>query len=106
MKRVKSGDLRGKLAAAALRQDWIADGAAIIVIAAVFERTTGKYGGRAERYVYVEAGHAGQNVLLEAVALGLGATPVGAFSDKKVAELLSLPKDEKAIYIIPVGVPR
>lgn len=89
-----------------MRQSVVAEAGAVFVIAAVFERTTGKYGARAERYVYMEAGHAGQNLLLEAVALGLGAVPVGAFEDVRVRKLLGMPEEETPVYVIPVGVPR
>ena len=65
-------DLRNRLARAALGQMWLADAPAVVVIAAVYERTTRKYGPRASRYVHVEAGHAAQNLFLQAGALDLG----------------------------------
>ena len=83
-----SGDRRRELTLAALHQSWIADAPAVVVIAAVFRRTSTKYGGRGERYVHIEAGHAAENVCLQAVALGLGTTIVGAFSDAEVKRLL------------------
>jgi len=98
-------DLRSELAAATGGQQWVADAAVVVVIAAVFERTAGRYGERAERYVYLEAGHAAQNLLLQATALGLGAVPVGAFRDADVAHLLSLPGDHIPVYLIAVGRP-
>jgi len=56
--------------------------------------------------VHLEAGHAAQNLLLQATALGLGAVPVGAFSDEGVRRALGAPKDHRPLYIIPVGYPR
>jgi nitroreductase len=56
-------------------------------------------------YVYNEAGHCAQNILLEAVALGLGSVPVGAFDDEAVKTLLGL-SQEQPLYIVPVGVPK
>jgi SagB-type dehydrogenase family enzyme len=103
---VAAGDLRRDFAAAALHQGWIETAAAVVVIAAAERRTTGKYGERGVRYVQLEAGHAAQNVLLQAVAVGAGATVVGAFSDDAVHALAGLKKDERALYLIPVGVPR
>ncbi len=103
---LKLGDFRRELSADCGGQGSVAEAAAVFVLAAAFERTTGRYGERAERYVYMETGHAGQNVLLEAVALGLGAVPLGAFDDAKVKELLAMPEEERAVYVIPVGVPR
>lgn len=92
-----------RLAAAALGQPFVGAAPAVFVVAAVFERTASRYGERAERYVYMEAGHAAQNLLLEAAALGLGAVPVGAFSDERVGEVLGLPPGQVPLYLIPVG---
>lgn len=101
--RHSSEDLRRALAGAALSQNFISEAPAVFVITAVYERTARKYGDRAERYVKMEAGHAGQNLLLQAAALGLGAVPVGAFRDKQVRQALDLPIDHEPLYIIPVG---
>ena len=100
------GDVRRALAAAALGQAWIADAAAVLVIAAVEQRTTRRYGGRGVRYVHFEVGHAAQNVALQAAALGLGTVTVGAFDDDRVGELLVLPEGEAPLYIMPLGRPR
>jgi len=99
-------DLRQALWKAGLKQDAIRDAPAVFVIAAVYERTAKKYGDRAERYVKLEAGHACQNILLQAVALHLGAVPIGAFYDDQVQAALSLPPDHEPLYLIPVGHPR
>jgi SagB-type dehydrogenase family enzyme len=104
LSRVAEGDRRADLAGAAYRQGWIAEAAAVIAIAAVFARTERKYGDRAGRYVYMEAGHAAQNTLLEATALGLAAVPVGAFEDGAVGAVLSLRPEEKPLCLIPLGV--
>jgi SagB-type dehydrogenase family enzyme len=97
-----SGDRRPGLAAAALHQTWIADAPAVVVIAAAYRRTSSKYGERGERYVHIEAGHAAENVCLQAVALSLGTTVVGAFSDAEVKRLLGLGEKEP-LLLIPVG---
>ena len=98
-------DMRLGLWEAGLMQDALREAPAIIVIAAVYARTEGKYGPRAERYVHLEAGHAAQNILLQATALDLGAVPIGAFYDQKVQEVLALPSDHEPLYLIPVGHP-
>jgi len=101
-----SGDACPALYAAALRQDPIMDAPAVFVIAAVYERTAVKYGKeRSPRYVHLEAGHAAQNLLLQAVALDLGAVPIGAFYDDEVKKVLALPQDQQPLYLIPVGHP-
>ncbi len=100
-----TGDVRGAIAAAALSQDFIAEAPATIVIAGVYARTAQRYGERATRYVHMEVGHAGQNICLQATALGLGTVPVGAFRDQQVAEVLGLPADHEPLYLLPVGHP-
>jgi SagB-type dehydrogenase family enzyme len=102
---VAPGFQREKLGAATRGQDWIATAAAIMCIAAVFPRTTAKYGARGRGYVYMEAGHAAQNLMLQAVALGLGATMVGAFDDEAVTRLLHLGVDETPLCLLPLGTP-
>jgi len=99
-------DLRGALWRAGLSQDAIHQAPAVFVITAVYARTEKKYGGRAERYVKLEAGHAAQNLLLQAVALGLGGVPIGAFYDEQVQSTLSLPSDHEPLYLVPIGHPR
>jgi SagB-type dehydrogenase family enzyme len=96
---------RAELVDAARGQDWIATAPAVICVAAVFERTTVKYGDRGRGYVDMEAGHAAQGLMLQAVALGLATTMVGAFSDGAVSELFHLGPDERPLCLIPVGRP-
>jgi SagB-type dehydrogenase family enzyme len=98
---IKEGDLRKGLSNAALRQDMILKAPATIVVAAVFERTRARYGARTERYVHMEAGHVGENIMLQATALGLGTVPVGAFVDREVKDLLGI--KEEPLYLFPVG---
>jgi len=100
-----TSDVRGALSEAAGGQTAVADAPAVLIITALPARTETKYGERTERYVHLEAGHAAQNVLLQAVALGLGGVPMGAFSDEEVARVLGLPRGEVALYLIPVGHP-
>ncbi|MFW6181752.1 MAG: SagB/ThcOx family dehydrogenase [Spirochaetota bacterium] len=100
------GDLRRDLARAALQQGFIARAPASVVITARTARTARRYGARAQRYVHIEAGHAAQNLSLEAVALQLGTVPVGAFIDEQVAEVIGVDmKEEQPLYILPVGFP-
>jgi SagB-type dehydrogenase family enzyme len=106
LKLVTESDLRADLWEAGLRQDALRQAPAVFVITAVYERTEAKYGDRAGRYVQMEAGHAAQNLLLQAVALDLGAVSIGAFYDERVADALGLPPDHRPLYLIPVGHPR
>jgi len=103
LERILNLDLRQEMMSAALGQWAVGDAPVVFVITGVVQRTAAKYGKRAERYVYIEAGHSAQNLLLQATALGLGGVPIGAFYDDEVAEVLDLPGGELSIYIIPVG---
>jgi SagB-type dehydrogenase family enzyme len=97
-------DLRPAICRAALEQEAIRQAPADFVITAVYARIEQKYGaGRGPRYVHLEAGHAAQNLLLQAVALGLGAVPIGAFDDGALQRALALRSDHLPLYVIPVG---
>jgi SagB-type dehydrogenase family enzyme len=101
-----AGDARAAVARAALGQDWVAEAPVVLVLAGVYQRTARKYGERAPRYVHMEVGHAAQNVYLQAAALGLGTTMVGAFRDAELARVVGLTGQEKPLGILPVGTPR
>ncbi|MBT9151638.1 MAG: hypothetical protein DDT40_01834 [candidate division WS2 bacterium] len=101
--KVLDGDVRAALTQAALGQTMVKDGAISIVIAAIYERTTRRYGDRGIRYVHMEVGHVGQNIHLQVVTLGLGTVVIGAFRDDQVKNILNLPPDEHPLYIMPVG---
>jgi SagB-type dehydrogenase family enzyme len=103
--RTLAGDPRPALHAAALEQGSVLDAPAVFVIAAVESRTAAKYGQRAHRYALIEVGHAAQNLLLTATALGLGGVPVGAFDDQRLHDALRLGDDEAVYYLLPVGQP-
>ncbi|MHC4115656.1 MAG: SagB/ThcOx family dehydrogenase [Planctomycetota bacterium] len=96
-------DLRAALASAALGQDFIKAAPLTLVFAAQFNKTTGRYGRRGIRYVFMEAGHAAQNVHLQAEALGLGSVAVGAFDDASIGKVLSLPAYLEPLYMVTVG---
>ena len=99
------GDVRFKLAGAALDQKMISQAPVDIVICALYERTSLHYGKRGERYVHIEVGHAAQNIYLEATALGLATVAIGAFHDEQVREMLRLDEPYQPLYIMPIGRP-
>src|SRR4030042_1189828 len=84
LRQIKNGDLRTALTAAALGQTCLSQTPVSIIVGAVYERTSDRYGQRAKRYVAMEAGHIGQNVHLEAVSQGLATVMIGAFDDNRV----------------------
>jgi SagB-type dehydrogenase family enzyme len=99
----KASDLRPDLARATMDQEFIIDAPAAVVICALYHRTSCRYGRRAERYVHMEVGHTGENIHLQAVALGLATVEVGAFQDEEVREVLGLEEQFKPLYVMPVG---
>ena len=107
LKTLIEGDLRKDLYQVALNQESILQAPVTIVITAIYARIEVRYGrARTPRYVHLEAGHAAQNILLQAVSLNLGAVPIGAFEDSSVQAVLDLPSDHQPLYLIPVGHPR
>ena len=104
LERSLEGDLRPEVYAAGLRQESLLEAPVTVVITAVYERIAVKYGWeRGPRYVHIEAGHAAQNICLQATALNLGAVTVGAFEDNKLKTLIGMPNTETPLYVIPVG---
>ncbi|AZK58895.1 hypothetical protein Daudx_0339 [Candidatus Desulforudis audaxviator] len=98
------GDRRRQLARACLGQMFVAAAPVAVVITATYDRITDRYGERGIRYAHMEVGHVGQNIHLQAEALGLGTVVVGAFQDEEVAEVLQLPRKEAPLYVMPVGI--
>jgi len=98
---MQGGDRRAELAEAALGQRSISAAPAALVLAADFSRTAQRYAERAPRYVYMEAGHVGENVHLQCEALGLGTVMIGAFQDDRVKK--SLGTGQEPLYIMPIG---
>jgi SagB-type dehydrogenase family enzyme len=80
------------------------DSALIILVTALFERSTFKYGSRGYRFVLLEAGHLAQNVNLVAAALGLGCIDIGGYFDRKVDEVLGIDGiRHSTVYMIGIG---
>ncbi len=103
LRTVAEGDARAELSRAARDQSPARDAPAVLVISAVYERTTVKYGERGIRYVHMEAGHAAQNVYLQAAARNLGTVVIGAFDDDWVRRTLRMKGQEHPLYLMPVG---
>jgi SagB-type dehydrogenase family enzyme len=103
LKRFGSEDKRRALAQAALGQSSIARAPMVVVIVADVEKSAGKYRDRAVRYCDIEAGHIGQNIALQAHAIGLGVVTIGAYDDEAVRKLLHISARMRVCCIIPIG---
>jgi SagB-type dehydrogenase family enzyme len=96
-------DIRKQLSVACLGQGFIADAPVSVVVAAEYGRMSQRYRQRGVRYVYLEAGHACQNIYLAVTDLGLGTVEVGAFYDAKVKNILGLDDNIEPLIIMPIG---
>jgi SagB-type dehydrogenase family enzyme len=101
---IRSGSFGTELARAALGQKMVRDAAFNLVWSAMIARSKWKYEQRAYRYIYLDAGHIGQNAALAAVASGLGSCQIGAFFDEEVNAIIEIDgQTETAVYLTAIG---
>jgi len=94
-----------EVAEAALNQEFIAQAPCVFAFGADVRRTTHVYKKRGWNYICMDLGHSAQNLLLQATALGLAGTPVGALDEEALGALLRLPSGHVLLYLVPVGYP-
>jgi SagB-type dehydrogenase family enzyme len=103
---IRAGDLREKTMGAALDQRVAYDAPLVLVWTGVFKRSKWKYGQRAYRYVYLDAGHIAQNLALAAVSMDLGSCQIGAIYDGEANDIIGVDgEEESVIYMSVVGRP-
>lgn len=101
---IKTGNFREKIAAGCLNQRIAAKACVDFLWTAVVERTKWKYKQRGYRYIYLDAGHIGQNFYLTAQALKLGACSIGAIYDDELNDILDIDGvKETVIYVGVIG---
>ena len=101
---IREGDFRQEMAQAALGQRMLIEATVVLVLSAIFERTTRRYQERGQRYILLEAGHIAQNTSLVATSMGLGTCAIGAFYDEDFNRLLGLDgRQESVLYLVAVG---
>lgn len=101
---LSAGEFGSEAARAALDQDMVSQAAIVFVWTAVFARSKWKYGDRAFRYVYLDAGHIAENLALAAVNLGLGSCQIAAFYDDQMNALIQVDgENESVLYLSVVG---
>jgi SagB-type dehydrogenase family enzyme len=97
-------DSRQPLMQACLGQRFMAEAAVDFIWTGILNRAMWKYRERAIRYIFLDAGHICQNLMLAATALDLGCCPVGAFFDEEVEGLVGVDGlEEVALYLASVG---
>jgi SagB-type dehydrogenase family enzyme len=106
LEEIRTGNFHEQFAAMTFAQEMLATANAVLFITALFERSMWKYGQRGYRYVWIEAGHLGQNFYLVSAALGLASLALGGFYDTEANALLGVSGGEKTIYAICIGQPR
>ncbi|MFX1564000.1 MAG: nitroreductase family protein [Promethearchaeota archaeon] len=104
---VKDPDVKQMLAIGALKQDFIAEAPVVFVICRVPNESSWRYGDRGGNlYSFQDTATMGENLLIAANSMGLGACWVGAFRDEEVAKAINCPKGVYPVAIIPVGHPK
>jgi SagB-type dehydrogenase family enzyme len=107
LEKLKNEDLSQELAHCALEQKMCSNAPVVIIWTAVFLRAKWKYGQRAYRYIYLDAGHIAQNLALSATSIGLGSCQIGTFFDDEINQILDINGfEESAIYMSVVGYPK
>ncbi|OGP88235.1 MAG: hypothetical protein A2156_14340 [Deltaproteobacteria bacterium RBG_16_48_10] len=101
---IKEGSFGRELSQAALGQEMLGKAASVFVWTAMVERSKWKYRERAYRYIYMDAGHVGQNLYLAATGLNLGCCTVGAFFDNEIDHLVGIDGEKEiSVYLGAVG---
>jgi len=104
LEELKPGNYGSDVAHAALDQTMCAEAAVVFVWTAIFDRSKWKYGTRAYRYIYLEAGHIAQNLALAATNLGLDSCQIAAFFDDEINSILDIDGiRESTIYMSTIG---
>ena len=106
LEQLKVGDFGRQTAAAALGQGMCAAACVVFIWSAIFERCKWKYGQRAYRYIYLDAGHIAENLALAATSLNRGSCEIGALYDDQVNAIIGVDGiDESVICMAVVGIP-
>jgi SagB-type dehydrogenase family enzyme len=92
---IRRGDARGELAVIAVNQRWVKEACVNFVVSGVGD----------ERLLSMEVGFMAENIYLEATALGLGCTVIGAFHDELLKRLAAMEAGELPLYVIPLARP-
>jgi SagB-type dehydrogenase family enzyme len=98
-----NGDLRPNLFVATFRQRMVQNSPCIFIISGSPAKIEAKFRGRGEKILYLEAGRIAESIDLQAVTLGLGSLPVGAFDSKTVARICKFTDDLEPAYLICTG---
>ncbi|MBL1102511.1 SagB/ThcOx family dehydrogenase [Streptomyces coffeae] len=111
---VAEGDHRDRVAATTLADHaWLRRAAALLLLSGDVDAAARHFadqpplGQRGPRYVWLEAGHAGQNIYLQATEAGLGAVLVAGFDDERLLGLRPavVPSGQHPLALFGLGHP-
>jgi len=106
LEEIKKRDYRSAITEAALNQPMCYHAAAVFIWTAIFNRSKCKYGQRAYRYIYLDAGHIAENLALSATSINLGTCQIAALYDDEVNKIIDVDGiKESTIYLSVVGIP-
>ncbi len=98
-------DIRNTLMVSASMQQAVLEAPCDIIVAGSAKKLSGQFKEDARKYMFLQAGHATQNIQLQAVCLGLGSVTIGGFNVRNVSKACKLPRELEPLYIISVGYP-
>jgi nitroreductase len=103
---VRDASVKRALAEAAWGQSFVEQAPVVLVVSADIDVSARRYGSRGETlFAIQDTAAAIENILLAAVAEGLGACWVGAFSEEAASGALGLPPRVRPLALVPVGHP-
>ena len=105
LEKTVNGDLRSQLSSIATGQQSVNQAPVDFVITGNYKKMIDKYKDPTlcTRFVDIEAGHAGENMYLEAESMGIATVAIGSFNETQITQLLELPQNETPLYIFPTG---
>ena len=104
IEQLKLGDYTNSFKKYCNDQDFIGKASILIFISVIFDRTMDKYLERGYRYIFLDAGHLGQNIYLACSYLGLSTTAIGGLKEEYLNRLFGLNVNyESIIYAFAIG---
>lgn len=96
--------IMGKIVKACNGQEFIRSSAVVFIWVADIYRMKWRHGERGYRYVFLDAGHVGQNLYLASNLVQCGACTIGVFLDDQINQILGIDgTNEFVVYMAAIG---